>query len=88
MKKSKKEKKLAKQHKRAGNEGTTNGTAANASAHPTTSVDINATAPADVPIASKTGSTGAAANEGIAAGTSQVSSRKVLKAQVEDIEDE
>lgn len=62
---------------------------ANGSAgQPTAKVQKSETTAEDTPIASKTGSTGIAASEGIAAGTSQVTSRKAMRAQVEDVEED
>lgn len=65
------------------------GSKANGSAdQPTAKVKKSDTTATDTPIASKTGSTGVAASEGIAAGTSQVTSRKGMRAQVEDVEED
>ena len=83
-KKQKKEKKLAKKNKRLGittDTNSTNDAGANGSTQKKKST------PKDTPIASTTGATGVAANEGIASGVSTVTARRG-KPQVEDVTDD
>ena len=83
QKKTEKKEKKAKKRNKALGKGVVD--EANGSAKPNATTASNVTK--DVPIATKTGATGSAASEGIAAGTSVVTERRNMQARVEEVED-